>query len=95
MNLNLMIMELLNIEETNNIFNLTTRERREFQEKVLNRISIPEHHGRLIDASDLLRNIEQKEAEPEYWHDGEDWYVGLIAAEEVIWKQPTILEEEQ
>ena len=94
MDIHVMVQELLSIEETNNIFNLTTRERREFQEKVLSRISIPEHHGRLIDADDLLRNIEHKEAEPEYWHDGEDWYVGLIAAEEVIWKQPTILEEE-
>lgn len=95
MDIQAMVQELLNIEETNNIFNLTTRERRDFQEKVLSRTGIPEHHGSLIDANDLLRDIEHEEAEPEYLHCNIDYYLGLMTAEKVIQKQPTILEEEQ
>lgn len=45
---------------------------------------------RLIDADALIKAIEKKEAEPSYQHTGEDWAVGLIMAEGLIFEQPTV-----
>ena len=45
--------------------------------------------ARYIDADKLIEALQKKEAEPSYYHTGEDWYTGLILAEEIVWKQPT------
>ena len=45
---------------------------------------------RLIDADALIKAIEKKEAEPSYQHTDEDWVIGLIMAEELIFEQPTV-----
>ena len=45
---------------------------------------------RLIDGDALLVEFDRREAEPEYQHEGEDWYCGLISGEELVMKAPTI-----
>lgn len=45
---------------------------------------------RLIDAEALLRELKKLSSEPAYYHDAEDWYVGVACAEEVVCEQPSI-----
>ena len=50
---------------------------------------------RLIEADALLAEFDKREAEPEYQHEGEDWYCGLISGEELVMEAPTIKPEQQ
>ena len=45
---------------------------------------------RLIDADALIKALNKRQAEPEYQHNEEDWYVGMCSAEELVWEQPVI-----
>lgn len=45
---------------------------------------------RTIDVDALLAEFDRREAEPEYQHEGEDWYCGLISGEELVMEAPTI-----
>lgn len=45
---------------------------------------------RPIDADALIKELNKGQAEPAYQHHGEDWYVGMITAEELVYEQPTI-----
>ena len=45
---------------------------------------------RLIDADALIKAIEKKDAEPDDLHNGEDWHIGLMSAEYLVWVSPTI-----
>lgn len=45
---------------------------------------------RTIDADVLLSEIQKKQCEPEYLHNGEGWYVGLWSAETLVRFAPTI-----
>ena len=45
---------------------------------------------RLIDVDELLCRIRQATNEPSYYHTGEDWFVGMCAAEEYILESPVV-----
>lgn len=45
---------------------------------------------RLIDVDELLCRIRQATNEPAYYHNGEDWFVGMCTAEEFIIESPIV-----
>lgn len=45
---------------------------------------------RLIDMDELLLRMRQATNEPSYYHDGDDWFVGMYTAEEFILESPVI-----
>lgn len=48
---------------------------------------------KLIDLNNLLQMLQRKMEEPAYQHTGEDWYVGLISAEDCIEEAQIIFKE--
>lgn len=46
----------------------------------------------LINRKTLIDEINGKIKEPAYQHDGEDWYVGMESAEDIVTEQPIISE---
>lgn len=58
-------------------------------------IQIPKDHGNLKDENEIIKRLEEKEKEPLYQHDTDDWWVGIIDAETVVYTSPTILEAEE
>lgn len=58
-------------------------------------IQIPKGHGDIKDENEIIKRLEEKEKEPLYQHDTDDWWVGIIDAETVANSSPTILEEEK
>ena len=58
-------------------------------------IQIPKGHGNLKDENEIIKRLEEKEEEPLYQHDTDDWWVGIIDAETVVNNSPTILEAEE
>lgn len=47
---------------------------------------------RLIDLDALIKEIKDSANEPQYYHLGEDWYVGMACAEEIVLEQPIIFD---
>lgn len=58
-------------------------------------IQIPKGHGDIKDEAEIIKLLEEKEKEPKYQHDMDDWWVGIIDAETEVNKAPTILEAEE
>ena len=58
-------------------------------------IQIPKGHGDIKDENEIIKRLEEKEEEPLYQHDKDDWWVGIIVAETVVNNSPTILEAEE
>ena len=58
-------------------------------------IQIPKGHGDIKDGNEIIKRLEEKEEEPLYQHDTDDWWVGIIDAETVVYTSPTILEAEE
>ena len=50
--------------------------------------------ARLVDVNKILQILEEKRKEPAYQHSGEDWYVGLIDAEDCIGEAQIIFKED-
>ena len=58
-------------------------------------IQIPKGHGDIKDEKEIIKRLEEKEKEPLYQHDTDDWWVGIIDAETEVNNAPTILEAEK
>lgn len=58
-------------------------------------IQISKGHGDIKDGNEIIKRLEEKEEEPLYQHDTDDWWVGIIDAETVVYTSPTILEAEE
>ena len=58
-------------------------------------IQIPKVHGNIKDENEIIKRLEEKEKEPLYQHDTDDWWVGIIDAETEVNRAPTILEAEE
>lgn len=58
-------------------------------------IQIPKGHGDIKDENEIIKRLEEKEKEPKYQHDTDDWWVGIIDAEDVVNSSPMILEAEE
>jgi len=58
-------------------------------------IQISKRHGDIKDGNEIIKRLEEKEKEPLYQHDTDDWWVGIIDAETVVYTAPTILGAEE
>ena len=58
-------------------------------------IQIPKGHGDIKDEKEIIKRLEEKEKEPLYQHDTDDWWVGIIDAETEVNNAPTIMEAEK
>ena len=66
-----------------------------FYPDMIEAVQIPKGHGDIKDENEIIKRLEEKEKEPLYQHDTDDWWVGIIDAETEVNNSPTILEKEE